>query len=491
MAEVDVALRDVAVALPRWCLEAARWTEAWGQRTGQRRRAVAGVDEDSLTLAADAALEVVDDRPPSVLIAASTTAPCAERSTAAVLGVALRCGDGLTTADLAGSLRAATTAVALAADAVRRGEDAVVAAADCRDAEPGSDLEPVLGDAGAAVRLAPADEDALALLVARGVTNGDLPEVWRLAEERDVRRADPAFAPRWTMPAAVTRTLERALAAAEVAPGDVAHVATGAADLRPLQSAVARLGIPEEALVPTTRVQDAIGFAGVAAPLLALASALDRARPGELVACVGYGAGAADCLLWRVGDAVVAWQERGGSGLERRASSLEPIPSYPRFLRLRRRLPSERPDPYASMPLLAREQEQDLALVGSRCRDCGRVSFPMRRLCDACGGAVLEKHPLSRRGRLLTWTEDYIVPSPEPPTTMAVADLDGGGRFYGRLVAPAGTARPGLAVDLVLRRLHDGGGYPHYFWAMRPGDRSSTPEAGAAVAGSTAGGGVR
>ena len=171
--------------------------------------------------------------------------------------------------------------------------------------------------------------------------------------------------------------------------------------------------------------------------------------------------------MWRVGPGVSAWRA-GGDGLPDSLDHLEAIPSYTRFLRLRGVLPAEAAEPYSSLPLVAREEEQDLELSGSECPDCGRFTFPMRRLCEACGSRRLRPRRLGRVGTVLTFTEDHIVPNPEPPTVMAVAEMDGGGRFYGQLSVAAGVARRGLEVELVLRRLHDAGGWPHYFWKMRP-----------------------
>ena len=78
---------------------------------------------------------------------ASTTAPYAEKSSAAVLAAVLDCGPAVSVADLGGSLRAGTTGLRLALDAVRAGSarEALVAAADVRLAPPGSDVEADLG----------------------------------------------------------------------------------------------------------------------------------------------------------------------------------------------------------------------------------------------------------------------------------------------------------------------------------------------------------
>jgi uncharacterized OB-fold protein len=202
---------------------------------------------------------------------------------------------------------------------------------------------------------------------------------------------------------------------------------------------------------------------------VALAAALDGVAPGAVVAQVASAAGGADALVWRVGEGVEAWRAAGGSRLD--AMPGEEIPSYARFLRLRGRIGAEPLNPYTSPALLWREGGDELRLIGSECPACGWFAYPRRTLCVACGNRELSERRLGRRGALVTWTEDHVFPSPEPPTVMAVAEMEGGGRFFGQMAAtPAGRACAGLPVHLVLRLLHQGGGLSHYFWKLAPGE---------------------
>lgn len=461
-----VGLRGLAVALPRWRVDRATVAQAWGRRGAPGSRPVCGHDEDALTLAWDAAARLPAGAVDTVLHA-STTSPLAERASSAVIARALRLDDSVRTADLAGTVRAGLAAAVQAAASAATGGATLVACADRRDVEPGADLETLLGDAGAAALIGPAGDADVAVLIGAGAVSGDVPETWRLAGDRELRRADPAFAPRRTLPAALGEAIRRALSAAGVEAGGVRHLASGSTDLRSLQAAAAAAGLSEAATAVAAAAGALLGFTGAPAPWLALAAALQGASPGDVVVQALAGEGSADALLWRVGAGVAAWRE-GADGLPGSLDQLEAIPSYARFLRMRGILPAESAEPYSSMPLVAREEEQDLELNGSECPDCGRFTFPTRRLCEACGSRGLRLRPLGRTGTVVTFTEDHIVPNPEPPTVMAVADIDGGGRFYGQLAVASGVARRGLRVELVLRRLHDAGGWPHYFWKMRP-----------------------
>lgn len=52
----------------------------------------------------------------------------------------------------------------------------------------------------------------------------------------------------------------------------------------------------------------------------------------------------------------------------------------------------------------------DVHLIGSKCRECGCIFFPQREVCLNCGKRVLERVPLSKRGRLDTFTIVWQVP---------------------------------------------------------------------------------
>ena len=146
-----VGITGIGVHIPRYRLSAATLGAVWGA-SGSGTRAVANHDEDSLTMAAEAALVALGEAPGAILdlvCFASTTPPYAEKSSAALLAAVLDCEPSVAVADLGGGLRAGTTALRLALDAVRAGSarQATVAAADMRLAPPGSDLESTWGTA--------------------------------------------------------------------------------------------------------------------------------------------------------------------------------------------------------------------------------------------------------------------------------------------------------------------------------------------------------
>lgn len=60
-------------------------------------------------------------------------------------------------------------------------------------------------------------------------------------------------------------------------------------------------------------------------------------------------------------------------------------------------------------------------LIGSRCGDCGIVTFPAQDSCPRCASTAMEEHLLARRGRLWAWTTQSF-PPPSPPYTGPTGD---------------------------------------------------------------------
>ena len=124
----------------------------------------------------------------------------------------------------------------------------------------------------------------------------------------------------------------------------------------------------------------------------------------------------------------------------------------------------------ASPVVAFRDRKELLPLHGGKCSRCHVVQFPRYRACIECGlPNGLEDVALARRGTVFTFTHDYLHESPDPPTTHAVVDLDGGGRLYLQLTdCEAERVAVDMPVELTMRRLHDGGGFHNYFWKARP-----------------------
>jgi len=156
---------------------------------GPGERAVAGADEDSLTMAVDAVLDCtkgIDRSSIDGLYNATTSAPFVEKQVAAAAASALDFGDNIVTADISNSLKSGLTALRLAADAVKAGsaKRIMVSAADSRLGTPLSSVESNSGDGGAALLIG--DKDVAASLEGFFSFSTEFTDTWRPATDKFV-----------------------------------------------------------------------------------------------------------------------------------------------------------------------------------------------------------------------------------------------------------------------------------------------------------------
>jgi len=140
--------------------------------------------------------------------------------------------------------------------------------------------------------------------------------------------------------------------------------------------------------------------------------------------------------------------------------------SYHKYLNFRNIVGESSYDAFSSLPLLWRENRQNMRLYGVKCQHCNTVHFPQRRVCHACGTKDgMDPYKLSRRGTIFTYTNDYLYLNPDPPSSLAAIDLEGGGRFFGQVTdADPEDIKIGQEVELSFRKIHDGQDIPNYFW---------------------------
>lgn len=466
MAEPRVGLVSAAAYVPRYRLTAGVAGTVWGTEAAGER-AVANYDEDALTLAVEAGLSALGDRdrtPVGACFFASTSAPYLEKSNATVLAAAVDLPTELLTADVGGSLRCATSALRLALAAVRAGTaaQALVAAGEVRVVAPGSEWELLVGDGAGAVLVG--TEDLLATFEGAWSVSHEFVDFWRTEGDRYVQALpDMTFIRSQGLDPHVREAVEGVLRVTGLKRDEIARVALFAPDARTQAALVRQLGFERAAGEP---LMGRVGSAGAAACLLELAWALEQARPHEHVLVVSYGNGA-EALVFRTTEAVATW--RPPRPLAAQLAAARPLRHYGKFLRFRRHVETEILRAFASAPALVREERQNLRLWAQRCEACGTVAYPRRHLCGQCGSPRLREHKLRRRGRIFTFTRDHLVPTPDPPTVMAAVDLDGGGRFYAQVTdCDPATVAVDMPVELTFRRLHEGEGYPVYFWKFRP-----------------------
>jgi hydroxymethylglutaryl-CoA synthase len=450
--------------IPRYRLPREVIAREWGGTAAAGEKAVANHDEDSLTLAVNAALGLPEVGCPDAIFFATTTAPYAEKQGAATIAAVLDAPATTRTVDFTGTLRAATSAMLAGLDAVGAGARRVlVTAGDCRLGEPDSPAEQSYGDAGAAVLLG-ADAGRAEVVATHSLADEFL-GTWRTREQEFPKSFPGAFEARHGYGRVLAEAVQGVLAKAKVAAAELAAVILPTPSPRAPLAVARALGVD-----PKRQLQDGfwttVGDTGAAQPLLMLAAALERAKPGDLLLVAGYGDGA-DALVLRVATAATP----GAATVSRHIEVKRTLPSYGRYARFRKLVRKDRgaSDPSSAVALF-RDRQEILPLHGGRCPRCGTVQFPKHRVCIECGQpGGLDDVKLARRGKLFTFTNDYLFESPDPPTSHAVVDLDGGGRLYCQLTdCEPERVEIDMPLELTFRKMHDTGGFNAYFWKARP-----------------------
>lgn len=458
----DAGIAAWGVAVPVWRLDRAAHGRAWDTPSLPGERAVAAGDQDSLTLGVEAALEAARAfEPIDAIYFATTTSPYTEKHGAATIAGALDRADAMTV-DVTGTLRAGTTALRAALDAVRAGSAraALVVASDVRPAEPGTSTEQLFGDAAAALVVT---ADAPVRVIGEASVVEETTASWRREDDPYVRSFDAKFETEYGYARAVERAVRAALEDAKLEAGAVGRFAAYAPDPRTFQSTAKRLGFAQakDALFTT------LGNLGAAHALVALAGALDEAHAGEHIVLASAGEGADALVLGVVGET-----QRPVWTLSRAIQHKRVLPSYERFLRFRRLLPADESEPPSSTIRTWRDRAQMLRLEGVRCGACGTVQFPANRICIACSTAGrMEPQRLQKTGTVFTFTLDHLVAGEylETPVPRAVVDLDGGGRIFVEVTdCEPGEVSVGLPVELTFRLMHEGAGFRNYYWKARP-----------------------
>lgn len=108
-----------------------------------------------------------------------------------------------------------------------------------------------------------------------------------------------------------------------------------------------------------------------------------------------------------------------------------------------------------------REKKQRYLNQSARCKGCGRIHFPPRKVCDGCRGREFELRPMAETGRVLTYTVIRVAPpafAQEVPYVVAVLEMDDGARMLTQVadVAPE-DMKTGMRIRLEFRKIRQHG----------------------------------
>ena len=455
--------------VPLFRLSREEMGTAWGVPAVPGERAVANADEDSLTMAVAAGADCLAGIDPSRidgLFFATTTAPYDEKQCAGVIAAALDMRTDINTADFTGSLRAATTALRAAADAVDSGSarNILVVAADCRLAEPESMGEQLLGDGAGAVLVS---KQGSATLRAFHSIAGEQLGVWRRSDDRYIRSFEAKAETRYGYVQSAVQAGKAVLEQEGEAPGDLAKAVITAGD--PLSQG----GVGTSLGLSGGQLQDSlfmsVGNPGVPLVLMMLAGALGEAKAGDKLLVINNGDGADAFVVELAESFAPAIGRKGLAGhLLRRRS----LPNYTAYARFRKLMKRDEVDPRGSAVTYWRDTNIVLNFHGGRCRKCGAVQYPIPRLCGECATKdQIEEVKLAKIGNVYTFTLDHLEAGQyvNVPVPRLVLDLEGGGRvFLSMTDGDPQEVKIGMSAEIVFRRLHEASSFHNYYWKCRP-----------------------
>ena len=453
---------------------AVGWMSPPGKSRAPGARAICNWDEDSLTMAVEAARTaraMARDAHIDALALASTTLPFADRDGAAVVAGALDLPERLETLSVTSSLRAGTSALA---NAVRRVDSqTLVVAADARSTRPGSPQEQTYGHGAAALLVSPGalagNAPAMASVLAIEQITADFVDHYRAAgvafdyglEERWIR--DEGYVK------LVIGAIAAALKSAGVAAEEVRHLAMpGPVDVLKRVSQAARLTGARS----SDDLRTGCGDTGAAQPLLLLANALERAQAGEIILVVGFGQGV-DALVLRAEAGLTDTRQKPleaalARGVEER--SYVRYLSHAGLLEVDFGMRAER-DNRTAQSVAWRKHRALSGFVGGRCERCATVQFPPTRVCvnPECRATDTQReHPLAgSTGRVKSFTEDWQAYAPRPPAMYGNIEFAEGGNLLMEFTdVEAGKLAVGDALRFVYRikDVDRQRGFRRYFW---------------------------
>jgi hydroxymethylglutaryl-CoA synthase len=456
--------------VPFWRLPGATAAAALGRAASPGSRAVASYDQDTTTLAVEAARAALACAPAGArsavdaLAFATATPVYADKTNATAIHAALGLPSRVRASDAGGSTRGGIAALIAA---LRSRETTLVAMSDVNTGPAGSQAE-AHGDAAAAF-VAGESDDLVAEFLGAGSVSAQFGDRWRTPGEPWSTYWEERFGE--TIYARLgEESFAAAVKAAGIAPIDVTRLAVTGVSPRAAAQVARAIGVDRERVVDD--LSQSVGFSGAAHPGLLVAGMLDVARPGDVIALVSLVDGS-DTLLLRATTALAG--RRSVPSVQAQVAAGNPALSYLDFLawtgQVVKQMP-RRPDPdRVAAPPASRRAAWKYGFQGSACRRCGTRHLPPQDVCLRCGAVHdMEPVPLAdAMATIATYTIDHLAYSPSPPVVAAVLDFDGGGRYTCELTdVDADSVAIGGRVQMTFRRLSTAGGVVNYFWKARP-----------------------
>lgn len=285
--------------VPRYRLPGTEVARVWTNGLGSspiKEKAVAGLDEDVITMSIEAARNAIkrgeiDPKQIRAVWVGSESHPYAVKPSSTIVAESIGTSPSIQAADWEFACKAGTEAVQASIGIVGSGmgDYALSIGMDTAQGRPGDALEYTAASGGAAFLIGPAD-NALAIYQGSYSYVTDTPDFWR--------RADvpyPSHGDRFTgEPAYFTHTLAAASALMEMMqtkPEDYTYAVFHQPNVKFPSRAAKTLGFTNEQ-IKTGLLAGEIGNTYSGSSMIGLTAILDIAKPGDRILMLSYGSGA-------------------------------------------------------------------------------------------------------------------------------------------------------------------------------------------------------
>jgi hydroxymethylglutaryl-CoA synthase len=296
---MKVGIAGYGAYVPIYRIEGSEVARIWGSGDEEpiKEKSVPGLDEDSLTMAFEAArgaLEMagVERSEVGAVLVGSESPPYAVKPSATVIAEALGLTPRVVAIDMEFACKAGTTAMILAAGLIAGGaiKHGLAIGTDNAQARPGDELEYTAG-AGAAAYLLSGDSNRFLAVIEHAYSYvTDTPDFWRREGERYPRHAyrftgAPAYFGH------IVGAAKGLMEEAGLKPTDFDYAVFHQPNVKFPLRAAQMLGFKPEQVKPGL-LSGEIGNTYAAASLIGLARVLDAAKPNQRILVVSFGSGA-------------------------------------------------------------------------------------------------------------------------------------------------------------------------------------------------------
>jgi hydroxymethylglutaryl-CoA synthase len=340
----DVGIVGYGAYVPRYRLPAVEVARMWRDSAGGmpvKEKAVAGLDEDTITMAIEAARNAlaragIDPQQIRAVWVGSESHPYAVKPSSTIVAEAIGAAPNVQAADLEFACKAGSEAIVAGIGIVGSGMGRYVLAIgmDTAQGRPGDALEYTAASGGAAYIVGPAEE-AVAVYEATLSHVTDTPDFWRRAYAHY-----PSHGHRFTGEPAyfehITQACKKLMAEMGVTPADYAYAVLHQPNTKFPQRAAEMLGFAPEQ-IKTGLLAPEIGNTYAGSSLIGLTAILDEAKPGDRVFMVSFGSGAgSDAFSLRVTDRIT--ERRGLAPVTRDYITRRKEIDYATYTRYRHKL---------------------------------------------------------------------------------------------------------------------------------------------------------